>query len=78
MTDDQIYEECQDVWVQKTGRGWTFEEFKLLLGYLGEKEETTIKCGEVVTGGIISDWYSDWRAFSHGWISAYKHLGLKS
>ena len=76
MTNDEIYKECQYVWVQKTGRGWTFEEFMRLLGYLGDNEETTLECGEVVTGEIISYWYADWRSFSHGWISAYKHLGL--
>ena len=75
MTDDEIYEECKKVWVEKTGLGWTHEEFMDLLGYLEPDEERTLKNGKVVYGSLVSYWYADLRSFAHGWISAYKHLG---
>lgn len=74
MTDDEIYEECKKVWVEKTGWGWTFDEFSGLWGYLKDNEERTLANGKVVWGSLVSYWYNDWRSFSHGWISAYRHL----
>ncbi len=74
MTDTEIYEECKKIWVEKTGWGWTHEEFMSLL-YLDPEEEVTLKCGEIITGAMVSYWCADWRSFAHGWICAYKHLG---
>lgn len=72
-TDAEIYKECHDIWVTKSGYGWTHEEFMLLLGWLDPDQEVTLKNGNVVCGSIVSYWYQDLRSFEHGWICAYKH-----
>lgn len=74
MTDSEIYEDCKKVWAEKSGWGWTYDEFISLLGYLEPNEERTLKNGKVVCGSQISYWHSDWMSFSHGWFCAYKHL----
>lgn len=71
---DEIYKECHDVWISKTGWGWSFEEFKSLLGRFNQDEEVTLECGQTVYGSDISYWFRDLRSFEHGWICAYEHL----
>jgi len=72
-TDDEIYKECHEVWIKKTGWGWTFEEFERLWGWLEPNQEFTLKCGEVVCGSMVSYWFNHMRSFEYGWITAYRH-----
>lgn len=77
MFDDEIYKECEIVWVKKTGLNWTVKEMKSLMGYLEKNEEVFLKSGELITGSQISYWHSHWMTFSYGWICAYRHLEYK-
>lgn len=79
MTDQEIYDECDKVWLTKVKWFSSIDEFqKVVQRCHGPTEEYTLESGEIITGYLISYWHSDWRSFQHGWISAYRHLNAAS